>query len=386
MLIRNGLLLDEDFTFRPGSVQTAGDQISAILPDPPEMTAAAAGPATGGETVDADGCYVVPGLVDIHIHGCAGRDFCDGNPGALDVMSHYLARQGVTSFMPASLALPEERLTAAFAQAATFKEQQPADAAALAGIYLEGPFFAREKRGAHAAEYIIPIDNDMLDRLINASGDLIQVACIAPEIPGALDFIARWRSRLTLSVAHTTADYATAAAAFAAGATQVTHLFNAMNPFGHREPGVPGAAFDQGANVELISDGIHLHPAVIRAAFRLYGPERVILVSDAMAACGMPDGEYLLGDLNVRVAGGTARLLNGTIAGSATNLMEAVRRAVRFGIPLADALRAATANPARVTGLRDRIGTLAAGRQADLVLLNRQLEVVRVMLRGRWLS
>lgn len=381
MLIQHGLVLDDHFQFREGSLLTAGEQIQEIRPGSDNRS-----DSTDIEDYDASGCYVIPGLIDIHTHGCAGRDFCDGQPAALPAMGRYLASQGVTSFSPASLCLPEDRLTAAFQQAKDYRMHPAQDEAMLVGIYMEGPFFSKEKKGAHAEEYIIQVDPALFDRLDEASGHLIKVVCIAPEIEGGLAFIAARKNSLTISIAHTSADYTIAAAAFDAGATLVTHLFNAMKPFGHREPGVPGAAFDKKAHVELIADGIHLHPSMIRAAFKLYDADHIVLVSDAMAACGMPDGHYLLGNLHVQVAGGAARLMDGTIAGSATCLMEAMRRAVGFGIPLTDAIKAASFNPAQVIGESSRIGSLAAGKQADLVLLNAQLQVVRVMLRGRWLD
>jgi len=394
MLIENGWIYGDDFEFHRGSLRIEGDRIAEIQvahygqehdrsPSPSHNQ----GFSSDDDTVfDASDCYVIPGLIDCHIHGAAGRDFCDGLPGALTHIGRYLAAQGVTSYTPASLSLPENKLTVAFQEARSQAARPAADEAAVCGIYMEGPFFSREKKGAHSEEYIISVDNSLFQRLDEASGHLIRVACIAPEKDGALEFIRAHQNQLTISIAHTSADYETAVAAFKAGATSVTHLFNAMKPFGHREPGVPGAAFDCGATVELIADGVHLHPSVIRAAFRLYGPERIVLVSDAMAACGMPDGAYQLGQLDVEVRDGTARLRDGTIAGSATSLMESMRRSVRFGIRLQDAVRAATSNAARVIGQAGNIGALAPGLQADIVILDRQLQVVRVLLRGRWLK
>lgn len=403
MLIRNARLFGEDCRFAAADLRTEGSRIAAITP----LEADARGEQLDGEVFDAAGLYVIPGLIDIHIHGCAGRDACDGQPGALPVMGRYLASQGVTTFLPATLSLPEDRLLYAVEEFRAYQRDFAASGetaartdsndastpndnasslAKAAGIYMEGPFFAREKRGAHAEEFLTDVSLSLFEHLDAASGGQIRVACVAPEKPGALEFIAANKKRLTLSVAHTMANYDTAVAAFRAGASLVTHLFNAMLPFGHREPGVPGAAFDAGAFVELIADGVHVHPSMLRAAFQLYGAERVVLVSDAMAACGMPDGDYRLGNLEVRVESGTARLHNGTIAGSATPLMEALRRTVGFGIPLEDAVRAATLNPARATGLAGAIGSLAEGKQADLVVLNERLEIVRVMLRGQWLQ
>jgi N-acetylglucosamine-6-phosphate deacetylase len=381
MLIYGGQVFQADGQFRPCSMQILEDRIQAFLP--PEIGIPMRGSA---ETFEATGCRIIPGLIDIHTHGCAGRDFCDGQPGALQAMGRYLVSQGVTTFLPASLSLPEEELADAFRQAAAYRRQNLPDRAEMAGIYMEGPFFAKEKKGIHNEACLIPVDPPFFERLNRVGNNLVRIVCIAPEKAGALDFIAQIKSRCLVAIAHTAADYNTAAAAFAAGATLVTHLFNDMNPLDHRQPGVPGAAFDHSAFVELIADGNHLHPAIVRSAFRLYGPDRVILISNATAACGLPDGEHMLSGRPVRVIGGEAWLPNGSLAGSTASLSETLRRAVSFGIPLADAIQAATINPARLLGLAEHIGSLGIGRQADLVVLDSGLQVVRVMRQGNWLT
>lgn len=381
MRIFNSLIYDEDFQFHPGSLLISDGQICA---DHPADRAEQRQPEP--DDFDAAGCYVIPGLIDIHTHGCAGRGFCDGTPGALDEIGGFLARQGITAYLAASMTLPEQELAAAFSEARDCAARQAQGQALLAGIYMEGPFLAAAKKGSHPETYLTNINPGLVDRLDQLSGQLVRAVCLAPELPGALGYIRANRNRFVISLAHTQADYALATAAFKAGASLVTHLHNGMNPFSHREPGVPGAAFDQGAMVELICDGIHLHPSMIRASFQLYGADRVVLVSDSMAACGMPDGDYQLGGRTVQVREGIARLPDGTLAGSSASLLDNLRRAVDFGIPLAAAVRAAAANPARIIGLEGKVGSLAAGSQTDILILDRQLNVVRVLLRGKWLD
>lgn len=374
MQIKNGNMFTQGFFFEPHDLITAGDRIARIAP-----SGAAAGE---DEVLDAAGCYVVPGFVDIHTHGAAGSDFCDGTPEALETIAGYLGGEGVTSFLGTSMALPEEQLTAIFRNAAP-RVGKDLGGAVLRGIDMEGPFFSKAKKGAHVEEYIVNASIAEFDRLFAASGNSVKLVDVAPELPGSLEFISYASRRCWVSLAHTAADYDQAMAGFAAGADHVTHLFNAMMPFNHREPGLVGAAADRAAFVELISDGIHIHPAMVRSVFKLFGAERVCLISDAMRACGMADGEYSLGGQQVFVKAGKATLANGTIAGSATPLPECMRRAVSFGVPLEQALRAATANPDRSAGLSDEVGTLSEGKRADVVVLDRELNTKAVIIGGR---
>ncbi|MEG2770057.1 MAG: amidohydrolase family protein, partial [Oscillospiraceae bacterium] len=245
-----------------------------------------------------------------------------------------------------------------------------------------GPFFNKAKKGAQAEKYIINPDADMFDRLLTRSGDNILLWDCAPELEGAVDFIRHASEETTVSIAHTCATYDEAKAAFSAGANHVTHLFNAMPPYNHRDPGVVGAASDYADFVELICDGIHIHPSVIRGVFAQFGEDRVCLISDSMNACGMPNGTYSLGGQTVYVTDGKATLENGTIAGSATCLAECFRRCVKFGVPLETALRAATANPADSVGLYDEIGSISVGKRADILLLDADLQVEKVIHEG----
>ena len=335
-----------------------------------------------GKTYDASGCYVIPGLTDLHFHGCMGKDFSDADPEGLEIMAKYELSQGVTQICPAGMTLLEEQLTKVCQVAAAHRDANK-PGAELCGINLEGPFLSTAKKGAQKADWIHAPDVPMFRRLMAASKGLVKLVSIAPEEPGAMEFIEAVEGEVTVSIAHTTADYDTAMEAFRLGARQVTHLFNAMPPFSHRAPGVVGAALDTPiCNVELICDGVHIHPSVVRATFKMFGPKRVILVSDTMRAAGMPDGDYTLGGQPVKVKGKYATLADGTLAGSVTNLMNCMRTAVSFGIPLEDAVWAAAVNPARAIGIFSRMGSLEPGKRANVVVLDQNLELKDVFFRG----
>lgn len=336
-----------------------------------------------GQTYDASGCYVIPGLTDVHFHGCKGADFSDGDPDGLQAMAEYELSRGVTQICPAGMTLLEDRLLKVCRTAAEHK-RTGRPGAELVGINLEGPFLSLAKKGAQNGDWLHEPDAAMLRRLMDAAEGLVKLVSVAPEVPGAMDFIKEVSEEVNVAVAHTTADYDTALEAFRLGARQVTHLFNAMPPFSHRAPGVVGAALDSPwSRVELISDGIHVHPSVVRATFRMFGADRVVLISDTMRAAGMSDGEYDLGGQNVIVKGPLATLADGTIAGSATDLMACMKRAVSFGIPLADAVRAAAVNPAQAIGIFDRVGSLEPGKRANVVVLDGELNVKAVFFKGR---
>lgn len=386
MKIINGLILTDRWVFAPQDVAIEHDRIvdlssrqAGLVNEP------GSGPRAGlsGDVIDATGLLVIPGLVDIHIHACAGFDFCDGNPEGLAVMAEYLARQGVTSFLGTSMALSEDKLARVFQVGQKVIRSGMPVGAQMRGIHMEGPFFSVEKKGAQAAEFIIEPDLDTFKRLEQAAGNQIRIVDVAPERPGALDLIRDASSRMTVSIAHTMAGYDQASAAFAAGASHVTHLFNAMPPFNHREPGVVGAASDACATVELICDGIHLHPSVIRSIFKWFGPEKVVLVSDAMRACGLANGTYDLGGQNVTVAGNRATLSDGTIAGSVTSLMQCLRNVVNYGVPMADAVRAATGNPAMAGRIDGEVGSLTIGKKADLLVVSPDLDIKAIVIGGR---
>ena len=340
------------------------------------------GSSAGGRTYDASGCYVIPGLTDVHFHGCRGEDFSDGSPEGLEVMARYELSRGVTQICPAGMTLLEDQLVR-ICQVAAAHRAADKPGAMLCGVNLEGPFLSHAKKGAQNGAWLQAPSTQLLQRLLKESKGLVKLVSVAPELPGAMEFIEAAEESVTVSLAHTTADYDTSMEAFRLGARQVTHLYNAMPPFSHRAPGVIGAALDTpGCNVELICDGIHIHRAVVRATFKMFGAKRVILVSDTMRAAGMPDGQYTLGGQDVVVKGKLATLTDGTIAGSVTDLMGCMKTAVSFGIPLEDAVRAAAVNPAKAIGIYSRCGSLEPGKRANLVILDQNLEIKDVFFRG----
>ena len=369
MRIKNGtLFLGKAFV--PGDV-TFDAAITSII------TAQGTG-AAGQEDYDAAGCYVVPGFVDIHTHGALGEDFSDGKPEGLQPMADYYASHGVTSFLGTTMTLKEHILTPAME---AMRDFVPAGGAKLAGIHLEGPFLSFAKRGAQAAENLHKPDAALFHRLNEASGGKVRLVTVACEEEGAMPFIEEISKECTVSLGHSTADYDTALEAFRRGATHATHLFNGMPPLHHRDPGIIGAALTAGASVELICDGFHIHPAVVCATYKMFG-DKLNLISDSLRCAGMPDGDYELGGQPIVMKDGLARLLNGTIAGSSISMENAVRRAVRFGVPLEDALYAASTAPAQAAGLTN-IGSIALGKAADLVVLDKELQIKAVFVDGK---
>ena len=330
-----------------------------------------------GEFIDAEGLLVLPGLVDVHSHGAAGEDFSDGDPEGLKKILRYERSCGITSYCPTSMTFPKERLRQIFA---SIKGAQTEEGAKVVGINMEGPFLDPVKKGAHVEEWITAPDAAFVRELNQDADGLVRLVTLAPNMDGAEEFIKEMHEEVCVSLGHTAADYDCASRAMKLGAHHVTHLYNAMQPFGHRAPGLIGAAMDDPeCMVELICDGYHIHPSAIRAAFRMFGPERVILISDSMRATGMKNGTYELGGQEVTVKDRKAVLKDGTLAGSATNLYGCMCKAVEFGIPLEQAIMAATANPARSIGIFDQVGSIRIGKQADLLLVSKNLELKRVI-------
>lgn len=338
----------------------------------------------GGETVDASGLMAIPGLVDVHFHGCMGQDFCNGTEEAIRTLASYEASQGVLGICPATMTYPEEKLdTIADAAAAWVAAGAHPGCADLVGINMEGPFISPNKVGAQNPAYVQAPDAAMFRRVQERSGGLFKLVTLAPEVDGALEFVEELKDEVAVSVGHTCATYDEAAAAFARGAREVTHLWNAQPPLHHRDPGVIGAAADYDhVRVELICDGVHIHPAAIRATFKLFAG-RVVMIADSMEATGLDDGEYALGGQKVFVHGNLATLESGTIAGSATNLFDCLRFAVlKARIPLSEAIMASTLTPARAIGVDDRYGSIECGKVANVVLVDDELNIHGIYLRG----
>lgn len=373
MYFKNARIFCPDFKFRVGAFEVKNDRFGAVLPT-----------FVPADAVDLQGATVIPGLIDVHNHGNTGIDFSDGDYEGLKKMARYLAVNGITSFAPTSLTLPYNVLEKAFSAARQFADNAPEGCARLMGIHMEGPYFANKKKGAQNEKYLKNPDFEGFKRLYDGCGGLIRIVDVAPELPSALEFVEQARKLCTVSVAHTDSDYEHANAAFQCGATHLTHLYNAMSGIHHRDPGViPAAAENPYVRAELICDGMHVHPAAVRLAFRIFGSERVILVSDALRCCGMPNGEYESGGQSVFFVDGVAKLSDGTVAGSATNLYDCMKNAIIFGIAEEDAIRAATANPAEAIGVQDQVGAIATGKLADFIICRDNYTDRRVFLGGK---
>ena len=366
---RNALVY-QDFSFRRGGFTVEDGrfvQVGEELPD----------------AVDLQGALVLPGLIDIHTHGNSGCDLCDGSYEGLVTMARFYARHGITSFAPASATVLEETLRDAYIQAARLHREQPEGCAVLRGIQMEGPFFAESKKGAQNPDFLRQPDYEMFLRLQEAAEGLIAIADVAPELPGGIEYVQQVSRHCRVSLAHTAADYDTAKAAYDAGATHLTHLYNAMPSLLHRAPGVIGAACERpNVTVELIADGLHSHPAAARLAYAAFGKERICLISDSLSCCGCANGTYYLGGQQVFLDGNLARLADGTIAGSANHLFGILRSAVNMGFPMADAVRMATYNPAKVLGVENEVGSIAPGLRADFLVCAPDLTLRTVYLAG----
>ncbi|MBR2121874.1 MAG: N-acetylglucosamine-6-phosphate deacetylase [Lachnospiraceae bacterium] len=344
-----------------------------------------------------EGLFAIPGMIDLHLHGAAGCDVCDATQDALRKIAEYEAVNGVCAMAPATMTLPVPELEKILANAADFRDAQlsldPGEGAFmadLAGINMEGPFISQKRKGAQNGEYIISINTETAKRLIEAGRGIVKFLGIAPEEnPGFEDFIREMKGEVHISLAHTDTDYDTALQAFKAGADHVVHMFNAMAPFLHRSPGLIGAAASMaGLDIEIICDGIHVHPAAVRAAFNMMKDNHMILISDSMRAAGLPDGVYTLGGTRVKVTGKRAAMLSdpSVLAGSVSNLHDMLRTAVlEAGIPVADAVRAVTENPAKSLGIYADLGSIEEGKKADIVILDKNLEIRGVMKDGVWI-
>lgn len=370
MDFKNAYLYTEEFQFVKGGFSVVDGRFADVGEEKPDA-------------VDLGGAWVIPGLIDVHNHGNSNADFSDGDLEGDTRMALYLASQGVTSFAPATMTLPYETIANALKAGLELHEHPVKGGARLLGVQMEGPFFSEKKKGAQNGAYLRLPDSEAFKKLFDESKGLISIVDVAPELDGAADFVEKAKALCTVSIAHTDSDYEHAYTAVQAGVTHLTHLFNAMPPIHHRKPGVIGACSeDPRVSAELICDGIHVHPSSVRMAFKLFGADRMVLISDALRCCGMPDGEYELGGQQVFLKDHVARLADGTIAGSATNLYDCMRNAVRFGIPAEDAVRAATYNPARQIHALDRVGSIANGKLADFVVCTPELERLAVYLGG----
>jgi len=383
MIIDHVKVFTEDKKFTDGGIVIKNGTIEQVYTEGKR-------PQTEDEVLDGKGMYAIPGLIDLHFHGCKGDDFCDGSRDAIARIAEYEASVGVTAIAPATMTLPVEELEQILRVAAEYKKgphsKKEAD---FVGINMEGPFISPAKKGAQDERNIIPCDVKVCERFLEVSEGLVKFMGIAPEeSENAVSFIEAVKDKVNVSLAHTNADYDTAMAAFNAGADHAVHLYNAMPAFTHRAPGVIGAVYDsKHVMAEIICDGVHIHPAAVRATFEMMGEDRMILISDSMRAAGMPDGSYTLGGLDVNVVGNRATLASdGAIAGSVTNLMDCMKTAVKtMNIPLETAVTCATINPAKSLGIDAEYGSIRAGKKAHIVLMDQELNVQQVIKDGELL-
>lgn len=343
----------------------------------------------GARVVDLGDATLAPGFIDMHIHGGAGHDVMEAVADALPAVEKLLFQHGVTTYFPTTVTAPEDQTLAALERLADAIERTRKNVgderAQPAGIHLEGPFISHVRPGVHPPAELLPPTLEMFERFWQASRGHIKVLTIAPELGGALAVIEEAHRRgVCVSMGHSDADLPAARAGVAAGVRHATHMFNAMRPLGHRDPGILGEALmDERLSAEIIADGIHVDPLIVSLFLRLKGAETAVLVTDATAATGMPDGRYRLGSLEVDVADGKC-LVEGKLAGSVLTMDKAVRNVLKFANwDLQRAVRLATLNPARTTGLPAKAGTLVPGAVANIVALSPKGEVLKTIVRGQ---
>jgi len=376
MLIKNGLVFNTNNSFEKKDILVESSKIKRI----DDMV-----DVKDEETVDASGCYVLPGFIDIHTHGGNGNDTMDATYEAMENMSRFYASRGVTACLPTTMTAPIKDIVKALENLRDTIKRGTSGATIL-GINLEGPFISKNNKGSHPEEYIVNPTIELIESFIEKSGDNIRLITMAPELENVDEIIEHFKGRnIVFSAGHTATNYENGMKALQGGFTHATHLFNAMTGLHHREPGFVGAALDsEQTTVELICDGVHVNPAVIRMVVKCKTCGKIALITDSMMAAGLEDGEYTLGVEKVYVKNGEARLNNGVLAGSTLTLIDAVRNMVsKFGIPFEEVIQMATIVPARVIHVDDRKGSIETGKDADIVILDKNLNVIKTIVNGK---
>jgi N-acetylglucosamine-6-phosphate deacetylase len=374
VLTPTGEITDAGIVIRDGVIEELGPREGMRLP-------------AGAEEISRTDKTALPGFVDVHIHGAGGRDVMEGSPEALSGVTKTVARHGTTSFVATTVtASPDDTIRSVEGIARYISQQHETDEvrAEVLGIHFEGPFLSPARRGVHPPEWLKLPSAELLERLLQAAAGNAQILTIAPELLGAMPCIDAARNAgMVVAVGHTDATYEQTRAAIAHGVRHAVHVYNAMRPFSHRDSGVIGAVLTSPeVSAELIADGVHVDETAMKVLLQAKGPQHMILISDGISATGMPDGTYMLGKLEVTVSGGICRNSEGKLAGSTLTLDRALRNIVRLGIPLHDAVRMLTLNPAALLGIEFKKGALRIGADADIVLLDEDLQLVNVWVRG----
>jgi N-acetylglucosamine-6-phosphate deacetylase len=365
---------DAGILIRDGEIERIGKRDEFELP-------------AGAQEIRAGDSVAIPGFIDVHIHGAGGRDVMEGTREALSTITKKVAQHGTTSIVATTVTASTDDTLHAVEGISKYIPQQLESGdfrAEILGIHFEGPFLSKERRGVHPPNLLQPPSAEVLQKFLHAAAGNARILTIAPELLGAMPCIDAARSLgMVVSIGHTDATYEQARAAIAHGAHHATHAYNAMRPFSHRDPGVIGAVLTSPeVNAELIADGIHVDEIAIKVLLQAKGPEHVVLISDGTPATGMPDGKYKLGGIDVTVVDGVCRDAAGKLAGSTLTLDRALRNIVALGIPLANAVRMLTLNPATILGIEFKKGALRTGADADILLLNEALQITHVWARG----
>jgi len=372
-------------------ITLAGTTISGLIPEAWTCT------ADYDQVLDCKEYYAAPGFIDLHNHGNSGYDVMDATPQALEAIAEFHLKSGVTGFLAATITQEKKEITAAIKNIVSFAKTQKSGGvqktpgSRLLGIYLEGPYFSPKRKGAQAAEYLKTPDCAELEDFLELAENHLKVVALAPELPGAVEAVNYLKKKgITVAAGHTDATYDQIRQAVEEGTTLATHLFNGMRGFTHREPGPPGALLlEKRVSCELICDGIHLHPAAVDLVVRLKGPSGVVLISDAMRATGLGDGHFTLGGQDVLVSDGIARLTSNqrALAGSTLTLDRAVYNVMTMAkLPIEDAVRMATYNPAQVIGVAERRGSIEPGKAGEIVVFDEQVRIKHVIIDGEILS
>jgi N-acetylglucosamine-6-phosphate deacetylase len=366
-----------DGTFKKADFTVENGYFSAVYA--PETV-----PLEYSESMDCSGKRIIPGFIELHSHGCIGYDFTTAETKDIEKMCTFYARNGITSILATTMTIDYEIYKRAMLRIKNIMETQT-KGSRIIGINMEGPFLGADKKGAHDVRYLMPIDEEKYSELNDLSGDNVRIIDLDPNLAGSLEFIKKHSNKKVISLAHTSCTYEQASKAIAAGATHVTHLFNAMNGLHHREPGLVGAVSDFNIHAEIICDGIHIHPAVIRLIYKV-DSGKLILISDSMSAAGLDDGIYELGGQKVYVNNGKATLEDGTIAGSTTTVYQAFKNVIKYGIPVEEAILSATLLPAKAIKADKEIGSIAAGKKADFIIMDQDYGIEKVYRDGLYLD